>query len=87
MANAALEQIAFNKGQRDGIVGTAKVFLAVLNNTDKGDKTVAQPELEKIRRAFLAWRDFLIAGTTKPAVSQEKFKEVLLNTDAILNAP
>lgn len=84
--NAAADQIAFNKGQKDGIVGTAKVFLSVLNNTDKGDKNLVNPDLNKIRKAFISWRDFLIAGTeSKKAVTADDFKAVLLNTDKILS--
>ncbi len=51
------EQLAFNRGQKDGLVGTALTMLRIVNNTDKGDQTIANPELEKIRRVFLSWRE------------------------------
>lgn len=71
----------FKRGQQDGVTGVINVMTRVINGTDKGSDALKDRELEKVRRVFLLWRDFIIADMK---VSNEA-KNVLLETKKIMD--
>jgi hypothetical protein len=76
----------FIQGQKDGLVGTALVMLRIVDGTDKGDKTVANKELEKIRRVFLSWRDFIIETNNTAGPRQKRAQEILQESRKIMES-
>ena len=82
MANSA----DFTKGQKDGLVGTAIAMIKVIDGTDTGANRLANPELEKIRRVYLSWRDFLIENKDAKDATGKKIEAVLINTRKIMEA-
>jgi hypothetical protein len=71
----------FKRGQQDGVTGVINVMTRVINGTDKGSDALKDRELEKVRRVFLLWRDFIIADMK---VNNEA-KNVLLETKKIMD--
>lgn len=72
----------FVKGQKDGIVGTAVAMIKIIDGSDVGQGTLANKELEKIRRVFLSWRDHLIDNMDK----NKKVTDLLVNTKKIMES-
>lgn len=81
MANNDQLQQEFIKGQKDGIVGTGIAMVKIIDGTDKGQGTLSNRDLEKIRRVFLSWRDYLIENMDK-----KKVAELLLNSKKIMDS-
>lgn len=72
---------SFKSGQNDGINGVIGMLSRVIDGTDKGVQPVANKELEKVRRVFLVWRNFII----EQRVSNKKAMDVLLETKKIMD--
>lgn len=70
----------FRKGQADGIRGTIGVLTKVIDGTDNGQYAVANKELEKVRRVFLMWRNFIIENKSNKAAMN-----VLVETKKIMD--
>jgi hypothetical protein len=73
----------FKRGQADGISGAIIALTNVIKGTDKGDKRLADKELEKIRRVFLMWRDYIIEAKDK----NPKALDILIETKKIMDIP
>lgn len=76
----------FIQGQKDGLVGTAFVVLKVIDGSDKGDKRVANPELEKMRRVLLSWRDFIVETKDAGGAVGKKAQEILVESRKTMEA-
>ena len=81
MVNKEQLQQEFIKGQKDGIVGTSIAMVKIIDGTDKGQGALANRDLEKIRRVFLSWRDYLIDNMDK-----KKVADLLVNTKKIMDS-
>ena len=76
----------FIQGQKDGIVGTTIAMIKIIDGTDTGalNTKLAQPELEKTRRAFLSWREFLIKNQNRTAIPGSELTQVLVSARKLL---
>ena len=75
----------FRKGQTDGINGARIVMTKIIDGTDRGEGRVADKELEKIRRVFLSWRDFMIENMDKNNALSKKITETLINSKKVMD--
>ena len=75
----------FRKGQTDGITGARTVMTKIIDGTDRGEGRVAGKELEKIRRVFLSWRDFMIENMDKNNALSKKITETLINSKKVMD--
>ena len=75
----------FRKGQVDGITGARIVMTKIIDGTDRGEGRVADKELEKIRRVFLSWRDFMIENMDKNNALSKKITETLINSKKVMD--
>lgn len=75
----------FRKGQVDGIAGARIVMTKIIDGTDRGEGRVADKELEKIRRVFLSWRDFMIENMDKNNALSKKITETLINSKKVMD--
>jgi hypothetical protein len=75
----------FRKGQADGIAGARIVMTKIIDGTDRGEGRVADKELEKIRRVFLSWRDFMIENMDKNNALSKKITETLINSKKVMD--
>ena len=75
----------FRKGQADGITGARIVMTKIIDGTDRGEGRVADKELEKIRRVFLSWRDFMIENMDKNNALSKKITETLINSKKVMD--
>jgi hypothetical protein len=71
----------FNRGQKDGVKGSITAMTSIIDGTDKGSSALRDRELEKIRRVFLMWREYLIENMKK----DEKAKGILVETKKIMD--
>lgn len=75
----------FRNGQADGVRGTVAVLTRVINGTDRGEAPLADKELEKVRRVFLLWRDFMIENMNKNNYLSKKITETLVESKKIMD--
>jgi hypothetical protein len=57
----------------------------IIDGTDRGEGRVADKELEKIRRVFLSWRDFMIENMDKNNALSKKITETLINSKKVMD--
>ena len=71
---------AFNRGKARGILETLSIV-----GVDNGSGTINSPEIEKIRRAIVTYREALVHASDKSTFLSKQAKEALDEASEVAN--
>jgi len=77
---------AFNRGKAKGIIAMLNIIRDIISGTDDGEGDIISPEINKVRRAILAYRETLVHASDKSTYLSKQAKESLEKAQSLVDS-